>query len=130
MKSRHPVKRRFDDFESEALYYEEGAILEFTEQLAEALQQQNLKRSELAKRLGCSKPYITQVFQGTTNFSFRTAVRLALALGKKFRSALEDHSELKFCVSPVELNAKAAEGEAAVSSTHLLRWVFERAAIS
>ena len=129
MKSGDPMKRRFDNFDSEALYYEEGAILEFTENLVAAMQAAGLKRSDLAKRLNTSKSYITQILQGSTNFSLRTAARLAVAVGKQFRSTLETHEALTFYVSPcLETNKSAADGEAAVSNAQWHYWALETAA--
>ena len=124
-------KREFPDFDSEALYHQEGAILEFTEQLVDAMQKKNIRRSELARILGKSKPYITQILQGSTNFSLRTAATLALAAGMQLRVKLEEKSTVEAGYKPLktfvtDCSAVAAE-EAVVLKFHP-RWSFQRAA--
>lgn len=78
------------------VFDEESAILEFTEDLVAAMQKQRLKRSELAKKIGKTKSYVTQVLSGSTNFSFRTAVLFANAVGLKFSARLrEEFDEMR-----------------------------------
>ncbi|MBZ4423266.1 helix-turn-helix domain-containing protein [Myxococcus sp. RHSTA-1-4] len=122
-------KREFPDFESEALYQEEGAILEFTEQLVDAMQKQDMRRSELARILGKSKPYITQILQGSTNFSLRTAARLALAVGMQLTVRLEEKSSADAEYQPLKTFVKdcsmVAAEEAVVLRLHHVRWALK-----
>jgi len=62
-------------------YWEEGAIIDFTEALYSAMAQQGVTRSELARRLGSSQAYITRVLSGNANFTLKTMSKLAFALG-------------------------------------------------
>lgn len=64
------------------LYQQERAILEFTELLCEILQEQNVTRSELARRLGKTKGYITQLLDGRANMTVRTMSDVLVALGR------------------------------------------------
>lgn len=122
-------KRDFPDFESKALYHQEGAILEFTEQLVDAMEKKGIRRSDLARILGKSKPYITQILQGTNNFSLRTAATLALAVGMQLHVKLEEmpaeaeYAPLKTFVK----DCSAASADEAVVLRPYLRWDLKRA---
>jgi transcriptional regulator with XRE-family HTH domain len=69
-------------------YWEEGAILEFTEALYIAMEEQRVTRAELARRLGTSQAYITRVLSGNANFTLKTMAKLALALGLQLEVGL------------------------------------------
>lgn len=56
-------------------------ILEFTEGLYGLMEDNNISRKELAKRLGTSPAYITKVLRGDVNFTIDSMVRLAKAVG-------------------------------------------------
>jgi len=69
-------------------YWEEGAILDFTEALYIAMEEQGVTRAELARRLGTSQAYITRVLGGHANFTLKTMSKLALALGLRLEVGL------------------------------------------
>ena len=69
-------------------YWEEGAILDFTEALYAAMEEQGVTRAELARRLGTSQAYITRVLGGHANFTLKTMAKLALALGMQLEVGL------------------------------------------
>jgi transcriptional regulator with XRE-family HTH domain len=73
----------FAEAERHPEYWEEGAILEFTEALYIAMEEQGVTRAELARRLGTSQAYVTRVLSGNANFTLKTMSKLALALGKQ-----------------------------------------------
>ncbi len=66
-------------------YWAEGAILDFTDRLAEIMDGQDVSRAELARRVGTSQAYITKVFGGQANFTVETMTKLALALDYRIR---------------------------------------------
>lgn len=51
-----------------------------TELICELMQKKNVSRADLAKRIGKSKAFITQVLHGTRNMTLRTLADLAGAL--------------------------------------------------
>ena len=55
-----------------------------------------LRKTELAKRMHVSRPYITKVLHQDVNFSFRTAARLASALRMDFFPDLREREERNF----------------------------------
>lgn len=54
------------------LYQQERAILEVTELVCQLMDEQDVSRSELAKRLNRTKGYITQLLDGRANMTVRT----------------------------------------------------------
>jgi plasmid maintenance system antidote protein VapI len=82
-------------------YWEEGAVLDFTEALNVAMQEQGVARTELARRLGTSQACITRVLGGHANFTLKTMATLALALGL----------ELEVGLGPQRLPSAAAKAE-------------------
>ena len=74
-------------------YWEEGAVLDFTEALYIAMEEQGITRAELARRLGTSQAYITRVLSGHANFTLKTMAKLALALGLQLEVGLGPQSQ-------------------------------------
>lgn len=61
-------------------YLIEGTILEFTEDMARAMDERGINRSDLARRMDSSPAYITKILRGSTNFTLASMVRIAKAL--------------------------------------------------
>lgn len=62
------------------LFQQERVILEATELLCQLMETRELSRADLARKLGKTKGYITQVLDGRTNMTLRTVSDLFLAL--------------------------------------------------
>jgi len=69
------------------------AIHEFTEDLYNLMERRDVSRAELARRLETSPAYITKVLRGDANFTVRSMVRLARALGGRFEPHLEPQEQ-------------------------------------
>lgn len=67
------------------LFEQERAILEVTQLICRTMQEQNVTKAELAKRLGKSKAYVTQLLDGRANMTVRTISDVLFALGRSFR---------------------------------------------
>lgn len=78
----------FREAESHHDFWEEQAIITFTEDLCLAMERVGVSRAELARRLGTSQAYVTKILRGNANFTLRTMARIALALGLEFRTHL------------------------------------------
>jgi transcriptional regulator with XRE-family HTH domain len=78
-------RKLFEAAERDPAYWAEGAWLRFTEELLALMNEQNVTRAELARRVGVSPAYITKVFRGTVNLTLETMSRLALAVGASVR---------------------------------------------
>ena len=68
------------DSEEMKFYLQEKLILEVTEIIAQLMQKKNVKKVELAERLGRSKGYITQLLNGRANMTLKTVADVLWAL--------------------------------------------------
>jgi len=64
---------------------EEIIILEITEKIIELMQKEDITKAELAKRLGESKGFITQLLNGTGNLTIKRIINIFYALGYSFK---------------------------------------------
>jgi transcriptional regulator with XRE-family HTH domain len=70
-------------------YKAQGASLEFTEDMAQLMRDQEVCNSQLAQRIGASPAYVTKILRGGTNFTLDTMVKIASALDAEFRCHLQ-----------------------------------------
>ena len=63
------------------MFQQEGLIFKATEMICGAMERRKVSRSALARRLGKSKPYVTQLLDGETNMTLRTLSDCMFALG-------------------------------------------------
>ena len=68
--------------EAKRIYQQERAILAATELIWQTMQEQGISKAQLAKRLGKSRAYVTQLLDGRANMTLRTVVDVFFALGK------------------------------------------------
>jgi transcriptional regulator with XRE-family HTH domain len=68
------------------LYQQERAIYEVTELLESLMKTSGVSRAELAKRLGKSRGWITQLLDGESNKTIRTVADAFAVLGHEYRS--------------------------------------------
>ena len=47
----------------------------------QAMQEQSVTQAELAKRMGCTQQYVSNLLKGSSNMTLETIARLELALG-------------------------------------------------
>jgi transcriptional regulator with XRE-family HTH domain len=66
------------------LLAQERLILDATEMIVGLLEDQKISRQELARRLGKSKGYVSQLLSGERNMTLRTLSDLGYVLGKRF----------------------------------------------
>jgi transcriptional regulator with XRE-family HTH domain len=62
------------------IYAQEGLILDVTEAIWEQMDKAGLKKKDLAKMLGKSPAYITQLLNGSRNMTLRTLSDIAYAM--------------------------------------------------
>lgn len=62
-------------------YQVDAAALEFADQVNRSMEEQGITRAELARRLGTTPAYVTQVLRGDVNFTLATLLKLANAVG-------------------------------------------------
>ena len=75
----------FDRAEASPEYWRASATIDFAEDLSRLMDEAGVSRAELARRLGTSPAYITQVLRADGNFTLETMTRFAMALGHQVR---------------------------------------------
>ena len=79
------VERYVQDPTHMRLFQQERAIYEATELLETLMSEQGNNRSELAKRLGKTKGWVTQLLDGEANKTIRTLADAFAVLGHEYR---------------------------------------------
>lgn len=75
----------FREAEKTLEYNVEGSILDFTEDLCRLMEEKDVSRAELARRIGTSPAYVTKILRGNSNFTLSSMVRIAMALEAEVR---------------------------------------------
>lgn len=68
---------------------QERLVLEAIEKVGEAMEEANVSKAELARRLGTSRANVTALLSGRRNMTLRTLADLASALGQRVAITLE-----------------------------------------
>lgn len=76
------IDRLTKSAEGMRLYQQERAIQELTDMICEVMDEEEVSRSELARRIGKTKGYITQLLDGRTNMQVRTISDVFTALDR------------------------------------------------
>jgi len=69
------------DAQTRNTYWEELAIIKFSEEVCQLMEKQGVSRAELARRLNKSQAWVTKLLGGSNNFTLETMVRVSRALG-------------------------------------------------
>ena len=78
-------------------FWEEMAIIEFTESVLEQLERKNMTRADLAEKMNVSPAYITKLIGGSNNFTLRTMVRVTRSLGCELKLSLRQPGTSRCC---------------------------------
>ncbi len=81
MRAKTQFEQLMEQPEFRKLYAIEGLVTEAGEFIARLMEDQKVTKAELARRLGRSRAYITQMLSGSTNLTVRTLAEVAYALG-------------------------------------------------
>ena len=80
MKAKTWFEKKLEQFENDFDFRMESIILDITEKICEKMEQKNINRAEFAKVLGVSRPAVTKILNGSSNFTLRTLLSIADAL--------------------------------------------------
>jgi transcriptional regulator with XRE-family HTH domain len=69
-----------EKLESDPGYWVESMRLDFVEEVERMMEENGVTRAELARRLGSSPAYVTQMFKGLFNPTLLTLAKVAMAL--------------------------------------------------
>jgi len=82
------VKTAYERFaqntSNKRLLEQENLIIDATEVLSAIMENEKLTKADLARRLGKSKSYVTQVLSGRANLTLRTLGDLGVSMGYRF----------------------------------------------
>lgn len=77
------LRHLVDELKDDPAYELEGVLLDVTEGIVKRMIEQNVRRTDLAERLGTSRAYVTKLLDGQENMTLKTLVRVANALEMK-----------------------------------------------
>jgi len=75
------AQAHYDRIKDHPEYIASGLILGITDQLWLRMEELGISQRELARRMGCSQPFVWKLLNGTTKMNFKTLVTMAQALG-------------------------------------------------
>lgn len=75
-------------FDNDPEYWAEGLKLDFAEEVGRLMEEQNVSRAELARRLGTSPAYVTKILHWTANLTLASMSKIALAFGSRVHLSL------------------------------------------
>lgn len=94
--------------ENRRLLNQETLIVEISETIWQAMENQQVSKAELAKRLGKSRAYVSQLLDGSRNMTLRTLADIATVLNIKIHIQLTEVLSIKTnsqsCNTTVEEN--------------------------
>lgn len=97
-------ERELESLKDDPDFLTEEALLDITEQVYVRMQELGLRPADLARRLGVSRAFVSQLLNGKPNMTMRTLVGVAHALGERVEIQLRPHEV-------------AAQAEQAVAAT-------------
>jgi len=85
MRETQGLDRLLQDPEYRKTFQQEKLILEVTELISEAMKENEVSRADLARLLGRTRSYITQILTGSRNLTLRTWADAMTVLGQEAR---------------------------------------------
>lgn len=94
-------KELFEELINDEEFILEELRLSILEDILDAMDLTHVDRAALARKINTSRAYITKLFNTSTNFTLRTLVRIAKAIGLKIKISLvtEQQQEQWFEIS-------------------------------
>lgn len=83
----------FNKAERSHIFWEEMAILGFTESVLEQMEILGMSKKDLAEKMNVSQAFVTKMISGRNNFTFKTVVKVARAVGCEFIPQLRQTKE-------------------------------------
>ena len=95
MKNETLYETYIKDKEFERIMMQENLIMDVTENFCDILEREKINKSTLAKFMGKTKGYISQLLGGGRNLTLRSMVDLAFHLGYEITITLKKRKSLK-----------------------------------
>lgn len=97
MKNTNWFTSKLEAFKEDFEFRFEALVLDLTENICKRMAHENISRTEFAKRLSVSPPAVTKILRGNSNFTLKTLLSIADALGQELSI---DFKEKEAVVSP------------------------------
>jgi plasmid maintenance system antidote protein VapI len=88
MKADEWFSQQLEQHENDPVFLTERLILAINEKICRLMDEQNVGRAELARRLGVPRQFVTRMLNGTPNVTLLTLVKVATALGAQIEIQL------------------------------------------
>lgn len=99
------LSSKMKDPEFRKLFEREMFAEDFLARVEQAMKEQNVSKTELAKRMGCSVPNVSRAMRKTSNMTVATMVDMVLSLNLRLRSTIEEIPLCDRLFPPVFRNA-------------------------
>jgi transcriptional regulator with XRE-family HTH domain len=73
-----------EDYDNDWGYRGELESIKFTEEILQNIETNKIKKSDLAKRLKATPPYVSKILNSNCNFTLKTIYRICYALNLEF----------------------------------------------
>lgn len=73
-------KKLADKYKNDPEYLLEGLMIDVTEQIVRQMENNEMTRTQLAQKLGCSNAYITKLLNGSGNLTLKKLLEISVAL--------------------------------------------------
>lgn len=91
------------------IYWEERAILDFTEDLLSIMKKKGLSKKELAKKLETAPAFVSKLLRGNNNYTLKTMVKVARALDARLKIHIRPDERIDWASVPArEVVARTA----------------------
>src|SRR5436309_11025075 len=113
MENLERYRQMFQEADASVDYWLAGPVTDFTEDLCRLMNERDVSRAELARRMGTSRAYITKLLGGNANFTLTTMVKLAMAVGGAVHVHISDQRAVTRWRDEVRGGGKPSSGEPA-----------------
>lgn len=87
-----------EEFEDDFEFKVDGKILDITETICEIMNQNGIRRADLSRRLKTSKSAVTKMLNGSSNFTLKSLMKIAIALDKDLDISFTEPKAMNFNV--------------------------------
>ena len=102
------MNTKFDEFIQDParrrLFEQESLAFEAAELISGLMEQEGINKAELARRIGKSKAFVTQLLSGSRNMTVHTFADLAFALGNRIELSSAPVNDTRRSAVPVRSN--------------------------
>ena len=98
----------FRELEQAGDLYVEWAKIDVAEQISLAMKRRDVNKAKLARLLGKSRAYVTQILQGDANFTIESLVKIARALECELDLKITPKQDVRYWEYPMK---QAAAGK-------------------